>query len=472
MRIYELHQRVLPKLLIAYIIAIGFLEIFDFPIVGAKIQPPEVIFLLIFGLWLFHPASFFEGSGVRSQELGGGSSSFSILPKVLGDLGGLRGAIVFYFLAFFFSCLANNYLKSWLEFSGLIYLILLFYIFQESLKRNYIEIGKLLFKWFPISGAIAALIGIIGWILTQNGIHTQLANSTTTYYPYFGYIGRAKGFTTNPNMLMSILAICILLKSSEMLFKGKIAWKDWLILGILGLGAFLTFSKTLVVLAMGLIFVWMLASNLGGNLNFLPKLKRTPFAWTGIILLFLFFNFGSHIAVFDKEKIDWDALIQKAYTEDEPFAEIQGKYLIATNYWINKRSSLIAGSRNIPFGVGPGGQNEFVGQLKEEGKYPKFFTNYDPHSTYFGAFGELGIVGFLALMALCFAVFKKLKQLLGVENQEGKAIAIGLAACFCYIAVEAITTDVMNFRHYWVLLAVLAMISDPNLGRSKMVLKK
>ncbi len=445
---HEFDKRVLPTLLIGYILSLGFLAVFDLPIVGSKIQPPEVIFLMILGI-------IASSSGRRPEKF---------YPPV-SDRSYLLSSILFYTLAVLLSCLFSNNFKSWFEFAGLIYLITLFLIFNRSFWGKILDAKKVLFHWLPISGTLAAILGILGWILTQYGIHTQLANASTTYYPYFGYIGRAKGFTTNPNMLMSILAICILLKSSEMIFKIKIQKRDWWLLAILFLGGILTFSKTLVVLAMALIFISLFSSKLGGNFpkgtGKLPP-NFVSVGWMGILLFFLFFNFGTHIAIFDKEKIDWEALTQKAYTDDQAFAEIQGKYFIATNYWINKKSSLTAGCRNIPFGVGPGGQNEFVGKLKDEGKYPGFFTNYDPHSTYFGAFGELGVFGLFALVVLCFTIFKKLKRVLNEDSPENKALAIGLAACFFYIAIEAIATDVMNFRHYWVLIAALAFLPGNN----------
>lgn len=43
-------QKLIPFLLIGYIFSFSFLTIFDFPIIGTKVQPPELIFLLIIGV--------------------------------------------------------------------------------------------------------------------------------------------------------------------------------------------------------------------------------------------------------------------------------------------------------------------------------------------------------------------------------------------------------------------------------------
>jgi hypothetical protein len=48
--------------------------------------------------------------------------------------------------------------------------------------------------------------------------------------------------------------------------------------------------------------------------------------------------------------------------------------------------------------------------------------------------------------------------LLKVENHPQSFIIVGLAGSFIYFSIEAITTDIMNFRHLWVLLALLASI--------------
>lgn len=447
-------QKLIPFLLIGYIFSFSFLTIFDFPIIGTKVQPPELIFLLIIGVigvdFLLAKKKL-DRFLQLVKKLSKPFSSFS---------DNLIFPIILYSFTAFLSAFFHNELKVWFEFFGVMYLISLFLIFQ--LFKDKFSSEKI-FKYFIISGIIAATLGILGWILTQFGIETPLSTSKVGYYyMYFGYIGRALAFTMNPNMLMSIIGTSFLLKFSEVVFKERPAKNDWLILFILGLVALLTLSKTLVVLTIGVIFIWMKSQEKkyrAGRQLLCPINQFTKsFILALTLSLVLFYNFGSHIAILNKKTINWDILKERAYTEEQPFYETQNFYFVWTNYVVNKKSGILAGIRNPIFGVGPGGHNVFVAGLKKEGKYPKYFSDYDPHCTYTGAFGELGFLGFLALIFLCMSIFKRVNTLLKVENHPQSFIIVGLAGSFIYFSIEAITTDIMNFRHLWVLLALLASI--------------
>lgn len=428
-----------------YILSLSFLTIFDLPIVGAKIQPPEIIFGIILIGFLFRFKSSIKFNETKFDKP-------------------LNKSLLFYFLAITLSCCFAQQWTSWLEWLGLIYLLLLFVVFTYLLKSLNTDLKKYVITAFYFSGLVAAILGVIGWLLARYGIVTSLAVQPDSYYPYLGYIGRATGFTTNPNMLMSILAVVFLLKFSDLLEKWhskktridfeSLASRSSEIVGliIIGFGILLTFSKTMLPLGVGILIVWYL------HLKSKTIWKRVfVFGCSGI--LFLIFNFGAHVAIFDKSEIDWTALKKEAYTADHPLAEMGDHYLVATNYLINKESASLAGVQYFPWGVGAGGHNNFVANLKQEGLYPEYFSNYDPHSTYFGAWGEGGLFGLLAVFALFVVVGKTLKKAFHDADEKHKTLIIGVIGCFIYAAIEAITTDIMNFRHFWVLLAILASIS-------------
>lgn len=451
-------NRVIKFLIALYILSFSFLQIFDFPIVGTKVQPPEIVFLLLFS---FVSISAFN----RINKQGLGKSLNHIAQKIGQTDWKDILAICIYSLTVLTSTIYHNELKSWFEFLGLIYLILVFFIIRFYLSE--LTTSRVV-KYVILSGLLASILGILGWSLAQFGIETPLALSKASYYPYMGYSGRAKAFTMNPNMLMSIVVVSFLFKFSAFIFTEKPKLYDWLVLLTLGVGGILTFSKDLVILTICTIFILYLSKN---KILFNPFVKtskylsKTSFNVVSIGLL-LVYLVGSHLTVFNKETINWEILKKKAFTLDSPILETQNHYFVLTNYVVNKKSGTLAGIRNPLFGVGPGGHNEFVSELKKEGKYPEYFTNYDPHCTYTGAFGELGILGLIALLYLGFSILKKINGLLKIENHPQKIFVIGLASCFLYFSMEAITTDIMNFRHFWVLMGILFSLEMTNLKSS------
>ncbi|RMG82472.1 MAG: hypothetical protein D6714_11255 [Bacteroidetes bacterium] len=429
---------ILRALLALWIIAIGFTEVWVLPVTDTKVQPPEIIFIL---LLLFVGVDFWK-NGFRN---------------LFRRAGILERGLFLYLAAVCLSAIFNPVLKSWLEVAGILYLLAAFGIYRTYFSANEI------YKWLIVSGLLASLLGVLGWVLTQSGINNVMAWSKTTYYPYFGYIGRAKGFTPNPNMLMSIVAVIFLLKFSEVLFKKNIPRKDFWVLGILLTAGILTFAKTFLALLIAVIFVWVKS----GSIHRAPACAhaRCPVGQFGRSLLltaalglFLVLMTGAHIAVFPKNQVNWEGLKKEAYTEDHPFYETRDYYFIWTNYMVNKRSATLAGLRNPLFGVGPGGHNAFVAQLKKEGRYPSFFSDYDPHSTYFGAWGELGLAGLAAVLFLALAVFRSLRTVLNELPPERLYFGVGLAGAFLYLAIEAITTDILNFRHVWLLFVLLSLL--------------
>jgi hypothetical protein len=71
-----------------------------------------------------------------------------------------------------------------------------------------------------------------------------------------------------------------------------------------------------------------------------------------------------------------------------------------TNYFFNKRTSLIAVARTWPIGVGPGRQPALAGTLRREDFYPANLRLGTPHSSYLGAAAEAGLPGVLGLAGL------------------------------------------------------------------------
>ena len=96
--------------------------------------------------------------------------------------------------------------------------------------------------------------------------------------------------------------------------------------------------------------------------------------------------------------------------------------------------------------------NNEVEKQKDLGVVSPFIQSYDPHSTYLGALAETGITGLLALVGFLLVVYAKLTSITSMKTDSRYLVFIILFTCFL---IEAISTDIMNFRHFWVMLAVI-----------------
>jgi len=88
--------------------------------------------------------------------------------------------------------------------------------------------------------------------------------------------------------------------------------------------------------------------------------------------------------------------------------------------------------------------------------FPKHIPDYDPHSTFVGSFAETGILGFAAILFLTFVLFKMSNQLLKTKKYYN--LKVTLAACLLIFFMEAISVDSINFRHMWLVFAILSAI--------------
>lgn len=414
-------------LLLVYLLSLPFLAVWEFPVVGTKIQPPELFFLVLL-VWVLIKKPFKLGPLLPLDFL------------ILLNLG-----------AFALSALINR--GNYLEIVGLVYLFSIYLFFSRFFwQRDHI---KWTIKGLTYSAGLATLLGVIGFFAaTIFHYDNAWSWSTDRYYPYLGYIGRARAWTTNPNMLFSFLAMVVLLQLGIWLKSRKINIEVKILMLLSAVGLVLTFSKMILAFFIAAMWVW----------HHSQKVKKRM---VSIILfgmaLFLFFTlqFGTHFLVTKADQTPWEELQRNAYSDAKPIITIHGHHLLRTNYSINKKAACQAGTTNFPFGVGPGKFNDFVAQQKQIGAYPSFFTNYDPHSTYFGAFAEIGLLGLITVLGLFTGVYfawRKACKLYATASPWEQGFILGIGGCFILIAIEAISTDVLNFRHYWVVLGLLGML--------------
>jgi hypothetical protein len=411
-------------LTLIYIISISFQTILTLPVVDRKIQPPEIIFLMtiIFLLFNLRKISF---SKFRCNKL---------------DIG-----LVIYLGVILITTFFAKNIRPYIELLGLFYLFssyLMIRLFLISINEDFEKTIKNGIIWM---GIIASIFGIIG-IATTYFFNTSILGYIYQDYPYFGDTIRVSGFTATPHMLASILNVSILVLLISIFEKRN--FQSFFILLILSLAYIFTFAKIVILLIIGLIFIY------------LKKEKINPFIKNGLriaaLSLFVFYMFATHFILINKNNPNLSAIRSKAFNTGELIGETQNNYIIPTAYFTLKQSALYLGKEYWLTGVGAGNHGMYFHELKEEGLFPKHIPDYDPHSTYFGSFAEIGIFGLSAILYLTFVLFKMSNHLLTTKKYYNLKVAT--SACLLIFFMEAISVDAINFRHLWLIFAILSAI--------------
>jgi O-antigen ligase len=134
--------------------------------------------------------------------------------------------------------------------------------------------------------------------------------------------------------------------------------------------------------------------------------------------------------------------------------ETENLLFLETSYLQLKKMQWRATRENPVSGLGPGNFNAFLKQAKDQGEYPAHLADYDPHSSLGGTLAEMGILGLLALLCWAFVIFRMIRRLL--KKKQDPVFFSAVACYLLFIGVETLTTDVLNFRHLWVCLGVMA----------------
>ena len=409
-----------------YILTLPLNGLLVLPIVIKKIQLPEITFIILFFLTIF---KVFQTKLWLKWRI-------SIIDK----------ALVLYFVAMLLSAAFHPTRASFFEVLGLTYLIFLYVIINFYFIGSEKNIRTFLVRNVVISGVFTSIIALLGGALLLFGIE----NRSMPYfenYPIFGNIHRMSALTEEPIMLMSILGVFILIIVADSLNKQRNS-KIFLVLTLMTLVCILTYTKSFAMVIASIIVM------LSFHFQILKRLKSL--AWVGILSIFLFLSHFSFVTKFNFEQNIYCLALEK-----QPFKEFENSYLLRTCYGVLKEINMIAFFRHPLVGLGGGNFTDYTKQLKTEGIYPTYLSDFDPLSTYFGALSELGIIGFIALIALYYAIFSTWKRVAfpHFETNEDTSFWILLGGVLLFMCSEGFVTDTMNFRHYWVVIACLAAYS-------------
>ena len=419
-----------------YVYAIPFHRVLALPSVLVRIQPPEIVFIPLLATACTNVKQLLRRSFWHFLDI----------------------VVVLWPALQLIPCIHDGVNRNNLtETAGALYLVALYFSIRLLTSRTLLDSFS---RIFVSSATLAALLGIVGWsLLVLFDIETPLVR--VYYYPYVAQdFVRARAFAATATMLSNILMVGIIFHTSTCLAKKSFRGRALVVLVILVGGFCLTFSKTVACLLAGLAVTYATART-----EVLRKRKAKIALCCMVLACLLIYIVGTHVIFIGDDPNKVSALVEANYITPAALWTFTlgdttyGAY--PTNYLYNKRASLLAFTRSDMWGVGGGGDyNAFVGELQAQGEHPDNFGQYDPHSTYFGALAELGIVGLLGVLLIWGTVGVIIFSRLG-RDRKLCALNCALAGAFVAIIIQAVSTDVMNFRQHWCVIAVARGLVGP-----------
>jgi hypothetical protein len=311
-------------------------------------------------------------------------------------------------------------------------------------------------EWIGLAAVVAAALGLAGVALAWCGVPTRLATVVMTLVPYLENAPRAQAFTAGPQMLASILLLAGPLFVGNRLSHG---WRrrDTAVILLIALALVATLSKSLLCAAAAAAVMWASGrSNVADGRS--REGRRRAWLAAGVCaVVVVVYTAGSHLMLVRSANVERWRVGQ--VVAGQPVAAFGWSgdtwLLMPTTYLHNKEASLRAIEAAWPAGVGPGQQPAFTARLQRDGLIPTSVWMTTPHSTFLGPVAELGAAGLVALGLLLLAGGLGIRRLLrstSLPRWEAAAYA-GAGAAFL---IEAISTDLLNCRHYWWLFAIIA----------------
>ncbi len=415
-------------LLKVYVVSFSFSFIFDLPYLGAKIQLPELIFPFLF-------------LASKPWKWSMGKDSWTELD----------GYIIIFILGWMLIGAFHPGKEAWLNTLGLVYLFAAFQVASRIIgaSDDPAALSYSIVRLFSLTLLLSVAFSWSNYYFMQIPLGIELLEPK--YLPGAGYLPRTEGFTASPNMLAGFLSFCLLCRFSLFLSGGveggEAPWLDFALL--LALAS--TFSKSLLVFGAACCFLYYIYSR-----------KNPAGRWAAGIgaLVFLFsYLAGTNIMVIKKGEEHQNEMMQQTYFSGKLIRETESYRIFETTHLALKRNAWEAFRQNPFLGIGGGAFPSFLREQQENGGYPSGLPIYSPHSTYFGTLAEYGIIGFLLFLVfwIMAGYFSWRERLAWVGKEQ--ALITGISVFFLMAAVEATAMDVLNFRHLWLGLGVVAGFS-------------
>lgn len=407
-----------------YILLCGFQNILHLPLLEEKLQVADLWFLVI----LLHLTYSWKVYYPLFIKL--------ISNKVIR----IYGILLITFLSIIFiSCLVNYSAAGLLDCVGKLYLVILNVVFLACFEFHNLSNPKVVIvRSFIHLGVIVTVIGLIGWILSIFGIE----NSTTEIYkeyPYFGDTYRLRAYSPTASYYISIVTISIACALYEFMFQSKRILYGYQAFAM-SCVAVLCFTKSFLFI----LLVWIFFYQFKKNISF----KYMLFLGA----LFLSVHVAStHFLLIPKTQLNKSQLLNGPFASGELLYTSNKILIAASSYYQLKKTGWQIFTSNPWWGIGTGNFNQEIAKLKTQGNYPDQLANYDPHSTIIGSLAETGLFGITILIVLgIFYLY-----CLGLIHIKKDPFTFLLGVLVLIIYAEGISMDVLNFRHYWIVFALV-----------------
>jgi O-antigen ligase len=422
-------ERFTDVFLFFFFIAISMIGVFDLPYVGKKIQPAELFFpIILFILWSRH--------GLKAI-LSSFKQPFAIL---------LLTYCVLNLLPNFFQ---TGYMPLFRE-MGNIYLCVLTVVLIRLFKD--FNVHRIL-KTYILSAASLAVICIIGWVWATLSGTQNLTVVWNNDYPIVGDTFRASGFTMGSSALILYLLPTCLLSFSRFIDNKKS--KDLILTILLFTAALLTFSKSLILLGAGMLWIVLDRNNL------FKRLKGFVLVGGGCLFLFL----THYIPVY---MVDEKENIANSIYHSEPQIPISSTFALEPTCYVTLKRTGIKGIQSAPFwGLGSGQSHDFTASLKAAGEYPVFLENYSPHSVPIRSWEENGLFGFIGVLLLYGFMIRFL--ILNWANFKSDSALQAFALAFVLILVESLALDLISYRCVWLHLSLFLFLYSHHTSSKKQI---
>jgi len=416
----------------AYLVVLPFHRMWSLPWFGTKLQPPELILIALAGTaavrWLRGQARWIPAPGDATAVLW-------LVACVAGVIT-LDGHLRF------------SDPKALAEALGGVSLVGLYAAVRLTADDDLLATYP---RRFATAAAVAAALGLVGAGLAWWGVPTRLATTVMTLVPYLQFAPRAQAFTAGPQMLASLLLLAVPLFIAS---RGERGWRrtDRILLALLVAGLTATLSKTALCLAPALAVMVAVRSTRGRALAAAAVWLATTAVFVG----------GSHLMVVrSSESAVWRI---GQVVAGEPLGTFAWRGtswdVMPTTYVQNKRASLMAIRASWPRGIGPAQQPAFTAGRQHDGLLPATMVPpyTTPHSTYLGTVAEYGALGLAGLAALLITAWMAVRRMID-DSAVPRAVAGAFAGAAAAFVIEAVSTDLMNCRHYWFLFAVMTSVA-------------
>lgn len=357
-------------------------------------------------------------------------------------------AVIAWIFISLINLIINWNLATKLEFIGQIYMVLIYSVVKYYLLKSNknltfyksVELSLMLFYGICVSLIFFSILHYIG--LFNKSPFLYCAD-----YPYFGAVYRLRAFTNEPVMLVSYLSLPFIIIAGQTM---SIKSKKWIFHFIIAsLLLILTLGKSLpIILAVVLVFIVLHFYKTGFN-----KVSFRIIALIFVIFSFFFSNFH----ILNKKLVSNKYLEETQYIDPDKVFSYTNYDVYGNWYWRQKINGVKIFKLAPFFGVGGG---NLINIIKEERNYLNFtdkFSASDPICTYTGVLSEFGLLGFFGLLFLFGSIYFCYYGN-EIESFELK-IFIG---AFTYLLLEGLCTDIMNFKHLWVIMAIISTIISNN----------